>query len=39
MNGAKLSKIIWIAALVLGAVAILGEYGIVVIKGISEYNF
>ena len=39
MNGAKLSKIIWISALVLGAVAVLGKYDLVVIKNISKYNF
>lgn len=39
MSGAKISKYIWIAALVLGAVSILGEYDFVVIKGLSKYNF
>jgi len=39
MNGAQLTKIIWISALVLGAVAVLGEYDIVIIKSISKYNF
>lgn len=39
MSGAKISKIIWISALVFGTVAILGAYDLVVIKGISKYNF
>ncbi len=39
MNKVNLSKIIWITALVSGAIGILGEYDIVVIKGVSKYSF
>jgi len=33
------NKIIWLIALVAGAIGILGYYDIVVIKGISKYSF
>lgn len=33
------NKIIWIIALVTGAIAVLGEYDLVVVKGLSKYNF
>ncbi len=33
------NKIIWIIALVAGAIAVLGYYDLVVIKGVSKYNF
>jgi hypothetical protein len=33
------NKIIWIIAIVAGAIAVLGYYDLVVIKGVSKYNF
>lgn len=34
-----INKVIWIIALITGAVAVLGEYDLVVVKGLSKYNF
>ena len=39
MSAIKLSKIIWITALVSGAIGILGYFELVVIKGVSQYSF
>jgi hypothetical protein len=39
MNKLNINKYFWISALVLGAIGILGEYNIVVIKGVSKYSF
>lgn len=39
MNKLKITQYIWIAALVSGAIGILGEYDLVVIKGVSKYSF
>ena len=39
MSSFKISKYIWISALVAGAIGVLGEYNIVVIKGVSKYSF
>lgn len=39
MTKAKFSQYVWIAALISGAIGILGEYDLVVIKGISKYSF
>ena len=39
MSGVKLMRIFWISAIVFGAIGVLGNYDIVVIKGISKYSF
>lgn len=33
------NRIIWIVALVVGGIGILGHYDLVVIKGVSKYSF
>lgn len=33
------NRIIWIIAIVVGAIGILGYYDLVVIKGVSKYSF
>lgn len=33
------NKVIWIIAIATGAIAVLGYYDLVVIKGVSKYNF
>ena len=39
MNTKKILNYVWIAAIVTGAIGILGEYDLVVIKGVSKYSF
>lgn len=39
MNKAKTYHYIWILALITGAIGVLGEYDLVIIKGISQHSF
>ncbi len=39
MSKAKVSKIVWIIALITGAVAVLGEYGWITVKWFTHIHF
>lgn len=39
MSKAKTLRILWIAALILGAIGILGHFNLVIIRYVSDYNF
>ncbi len=39
MNKLKISHYLWIAALISGALGVLGKYDLVIIKGLSNFSF
>ncbi|MBI9066977.1 MAG: hypothetical protein JEZ09_06770 [Salinivirgaceae bacterium] len=39
MTSKKIQRILWLAAIVAGLIGVLGQYEIVIIKFLSNYNF